>query len=101
MGDDAPKPPDLADDEKILWVADSTTQIHPVKVKLGITDSINTVLLESEEPLEGLNVATGKMSAAAALKTEGQTSNPFMPKPPARDKKDPGRGGPGGPPPGP
>ncbi len=101
MGDDTPKPPDLADDEKILWVADSTTQIHPVKVKLGITDSINTVLLESEEPLEGLNVATGKMSAAAALKTEGQTSNPFMPKPPARDKKNKGRGGPGGPPPGP
>ncbi len=94
-------PPDMAaaesEDESgdwdVVWVADSMTSIHPVRVRLGITDSINTVVEESSEDLVGKQIVVGRQSAAAAQ--ESGTNNPFMPKRPNRRRG----GGPPGPPP--
>ena len=92
-------PRSLGDQEKLIWLADSPTEIHPVPVELGITDGVNTVILTGGDALVGKKVVVGKMSAAAAKQaTSEQPSNPFMPKPPSRNGR-PG-GGPGGPPPG-
>lgn len=78
----------------IIWLADSDTEIHPVPVELGITDSINTVVTKGGEDLLGKKVVVGKQSPAAAKASNGQPSNPFMPKPPARGGNN--RGGTGG-----
>ena len=94
-------PPDMAAEESedesgdwdVVWVADSMTSIHPVRVRLGITDSINTVVEESSEDLVGKQIVVGRQSAAAAQ--ESGTNNPFMPKRPNRRSG----GGPPGPPP--
>ncbi len=87
----------LDEQEKLLWLADSPTQIHPVPVELGITDGVNTVVVQGGEALVGKKVVVGKMSAAAAKQAASeQPSNPFMPKPPSRNGR-PGGGPPGGP----
>lgn len=81
-----------------IWIADSDTEIHPVTVRTGITDGVNTVILDGEELL-GKKVVVGKQSAAAykAAQASDQPTNPFMPRPPNRGGNR--RGGAGGPPP--
>lgn len=82
--------------EATIWIADSETQIHPVTVRTGITDGVNTVILDGEELL-GKNVVIGKQSAAQATQGgDDQPKNPFMPTPPGRGGNR--RGGSGGPP---
>ncbi|MCQ2397139.1 MAG: efflux RND transporter periplasmic adaptor subunit [Lentisphaeria bacterium] len=99
-GEDSKPPMDQpSENSAIIWIADSDTEIHPVTVELGITDSINTVVLKGGEELLGKNVVVGKQSAASA-KAAGdnqQATNPFMPKPPARGGNN--RKGAGAPPP--
>lgn len=94
MGAGAPpagfKPPQAGEIEvpvetrKTIWIADSDTEIHPVVVELGITDSVNTVVLKGGEELLGKKVVVGKQATAPGA--NGQVSNPFMPKPPSRRK---------------
>ncbi|MBR6470784.1 MAG: efflux RND transporter periplasmic adaptor subunit [Victivallales bacterium] len=80
-----------------IWIADSDTEIHPVTVRTGISDGVNTVILDGEELL-GKNVVVGKQTAAQANQGTGdQPKNPFMPTPPGRGGNR--RGGAGGPPP--
>ena len=81
--------------EATIWIADSETQIHPVTVRTGITDGVNTVILDGEELL-GKRVVVGKQSSAQATKGSDQPKNPFMPSPPRGGNR---RGGAGGPPP--
>lgn len=96
---DATHPKGTGEQKTFLWLADSPTQLHPVPVELGITDGVNTVVLQGGDALVGQKVAVGKMSAAAAKQAASeQPSNPFMPKPPSRNGRQ--GGGPGGPPPG-
>jgi len=101
-GDDGGLPPMPAENAKMLWIADSSTQIHPVMVELGISDGVNTVVTRGGEALLGKRIVIGKQSPAAAKaamdEADGQTSNPFMPPPPGRKGKD---GKTNGPPPGP
>ena len=75
-----------------IWIADSDTEIHPVTVRTGITDGVNTVILDGEELL-GKKVVVGKQSAAAFKANQGsdQPKNPFMPTPPRGGNR---RGGP-------
>lgn len=103
MGDasmgDMPQPPAAQPGEntQTLWIADSETDIHPVMVELGITDGINTVVLNGGNEILGQKIVIGKQSLSSAKALPGQPSNPFMPKPPSRNNK---KGGAGGPPPG-
>lgn len=83
---------------RVIWIADSSTEIHPGTVELGITDGI-TQALNNAEHLLGKEVVTGKQRAAVAAPNGSSPSNPFMPKRPQRNQKN-GRGGnAGGPPP--
>lgn len=83
---------------RVIWIADSSTEIHPETVELGITDGI-TQALNNAEHLLGKEVVTGKQRAAVAAPNGSSPSNPFMPKRPQRNQKN-GRGGnAGGPPP--
>ncbi|GEM_PF-992731 len=91
-------PPPITENTKMLWLADSTTDIHPVMVELGISDGVNTVVTSGGDELLGKKVVVGKQSSAPANAGNGtQTSNPFMPTPPSRNKKG-GKSGPPGPP---
>ncbi len=77
---------------KVIWIADSDTQIHPVEVQLGISDGINQELKDAED-LVGQQVVTGTASSKSVKQGGDQTKNPFMPQRPRRG------GGAGGPPP--
>lgn len=82
-------------EEATIWLADSDTQIHPVTVRTGITDGVNTVILDGEQLL-GKKVVVGKQSANYKPSQSGdQPKNPFMPTPPGRGN----RRNAGGPPP--
>lgn len=89
-GDDYHPPRDSA--KKVIWIADSDTSIHPEEVELGISDGVFQALVGSDE-LEGKNAATGNMTAeaakkaAAALEAGQQPKNPFMPTPPAGNRR--------------
>ena len=84
-------PPPHSENTKTIWIADSLTEIHPVTVELGITDSVNTVVTAGGEELLGKKVVVGKMSAA--MTSGPQTSNPFMPTPPGRNRRNGNNGG--------
>ncbi len=86
-----PPPPPHSENTKTIWIADSLTEIHPVTVELGITDSVNTVVTAGGEELLGKKVVVGKMSAA--MPSGPQTSNPFMPTPPGRNRRNGNNGG--------
>ena len=87
-GDSAPEAasPEQQENMKTIWIADSDTEIHPVQVKLGISDGITQALVGSEELLDK-RVVTGKQSAGAAKRAADQPSNPFMPKRPGSNNK--------------
>ncbi len=103
-----PAPPEASEKKSekknthTIWIADSSTEIHPADVELGISDGVNQSLNNADD-LVGKKVVVGKQSAAAALAAEKSDtpSNPFMPKPPSRNGKNGknGKGGAGGPPP--
>ena len=83
---------------RVIWIADSSTEIHPETVELGITDGI-TQALNNAEHLLGKEVVTGKQRAAVAAPNGSSPANPFMPNRPQRNQTN-GRGGnAGGPPP--
>ena len=94
----APPPP--KDAGQIIWLADDPHHIHPVPITVGISDGINVEISSENEPLEGMEVATGVMTAEELKKSKEET-NPFMMRPPGGGKRPGGPGGPGGGPGGP
>jgi HlyD family secretion protein len=81
--------PDNTDNESheftLVWVK-SGNNIHPVRIKTGIDDDINVVILSGLK--EGDEVVTG-LSSQVNKKDEKQLNNesPFMPRPPSRRKR--------------
>ena len=80
---------------EVIYLAESETSIRPVQVKLGISDGVSQAIEDTMgNELVGADIAVGVLSNAARerLKTGAaeQTTNPFMPKPPARNKKPAG-----------
>lgn len=88
-------------ERRVIWIADSETQIHPEEVELGISDGVTQTLCNAEGLL-GKQVVVGKRRLSAEGGSgKGETlTNPFMPKRPSRDKNSSKAGGPP-PPPGP
>jgi HlyD family secretion protein len=80
------RPPGIIDNEShefvLVWVK-SGNNIHPARIKTGIDDDINVVILSGLK--EGDEVVTG-LSSSVNKKDEKQINNesPFMPRPPSR-----------------
>jgi HlyD family secretion protein len=68
--------------KQMVWVK-TAISLHQVSVKIGIDDDINAQILEGLK--EGDEVVLA-LNSASSGKTSGQTSSPFMPKPPSNNK---------------
>jgi HlyD family secretion protein len=80
----------------VVWKAEGQTA-RPIQVRLGISNG-KTTEADGEGLTEGVEIITGVQSAASApfvVKSSGNTTSndatsPFMPKPPAQRKGNPG-----------
>lgn len=77
----------------VIFVQDAQGKPVPVAVKKGVTDEIN-VAIETDQLVAGDHVITGTLTAIEVAQASAAGSNPFLPKPPSRDKRDKGPPGP-------
>ena len=68
-----------------LWVVGESGKLKPVVVKDGVSDTSFTQILEHDE-LEGKEVVIGYETAATLAAAKDDTTNPFKPKFPQRNK---------------
>lgn len=77
--------PETGRREGILWIAADSGKARPVKVKLGLSNNISTVIYSSEikeksEVISGIQQVQSKAGKIGS----GSTRNPFMPNMPKR-----------------
>ena len=80
--------PETEKGERLIWYLNDAGKPVPVKVRTGLNDGMNTEIVSSEKELTpDLPLITGShvVQKAEASGTKGE--NPFMAKPPARNKK--------------
>ncbi len=71
---------------RCIWIAKTPNTIEPMEVTLGVSDSVFQQVI-TDEPLDGLNVATGVMTADERKSADdNQVSNPFMMRPPGANR---------------
>jgi len=68
--------------KQMVWVK-TGNNLHQVSIKIGIDDDINAQILEGLK--EGDEVLLA-LNAGSSSKAVGQSSSPFMPKPPSSNK---------------
>ena len=68
-----------------LWVVGESGKLKPVVVKDGVSDTSFTQILDHDE-LEGKEVVVGYETAATLAAEKDDTTNPFKPKFPQRNK---------------
>lgn len=78
----APMPSDSG--MQTVWVK-TAKDIHPAPVKIGIDDDKNAQVINGLK--EGDEVLVSLTENTLATASNGQTSSPFMPKPPSANKK--------------
>jgi HlyD family secretion protein len=74
-------PAQFTDQDTVVWVINGK-DIHPRKVKTGITDGVNIEIISGLE--EGDELV---LSLTTSMDVTKQASSPFMPKRPGSDKK--------------
>ena len=76
QGDNAPPPPDKENQNRgKVWVQDDKGFLRPIKVKIGLSDGINTEIIGGDLQ-EGADVVVGEVHQDNG---GGGTSNPFLP----------------------
>lgn len=82
-------PPPVFDensDQKMVWVKDGS-HIHPVPVKTGLDDDIHVEVISGLRSGDEIIVSMEQKGGNTEDTPKEMGSNPFMPKPPGRDKK--------------
>ncbi|AYN68413.1 efflux RND transporter periplasmic adaptor subunit [Euzebyella marina] len=72
-------------DGTVVWALDNSGRIVPRKVDLGESDGVNVQVLNGLD--EGESLVYSLKSESEVPSVEGESSSPFMPKPPGSNKK--------------
>jgi HlyD family secretion protein len=70
---------------KMVWIKRGD-QILPVQVKVGIDDDLNAQIIEGLKDSDEVVVAMNSSKISGSGNSTGQSSSPFMPKPPSNNK---------------
>lgn len=84
--------PETAPGERLVWYLDQSGKPAPIKVRTGLNDGMNTEIISAEKEITAdFHLITGShiVQEDKAKNTKGE--NPFMAKPPARNRKPAGQ----------
>lgn len=84
--------PETAPGERLVWYLDKNGKPAPIKVRTGLNDGMNTEILSADKKITpDLQLITGSHVIQDDKAKETKGENPFLAKPPARNKKPAGQ----------